>query len=408
MYINKSKIDIPEILINILTALQNSGYKPYLVGGCVRDFYLNKEIKDFDIEIFNLNSLDSLSYILKDFGKLNFVGKSFGVLKLSTKDFEFDLSLPRTEQKIGKTHKDFLVKTDSNLTFKEASKRRDFTINAIYYDYFTNSFIDPFFGLRDLEDRKIKHIDDNTFVEDSLRVYRAIGFASRFDFELCADTKKLCKKMVENVELNFLPKERVFEELKKLFLKSQKPSIGLKLLDYFEIFSINFKNFYKSIDNLAEILREKNIEDFRKLYLFFTMILKNREEKEIFDFLNKITNDKKFINNILILWKNSTSLDEKSLKRLSLVLNLEDLIFIEEALETNKIQDIKKLAKDLDIYSKPLKLFICGKDLINLGLKESKEFKDILNYSLDLQIENKLNKEEIIKILINKYKIKSF
>ncbi len=408
MYINTAKINLPNILIEILKKIQDSSFKAYLVGGCVRDFFLNKEIKDFDIEVFNVNSLDDLAEILNNFGKLNFVGKSFGVLKLKSDEFEFDFSLPRTEKKTGNSHRDFLITTDSNLTIKDASLRRDFTINSIYYDYFTNSFIDPNNGIKDLENKKIKHIDNKTFVEDSLRVFRAIGFASRFDFELCIDTKKLCKKIVENGELNFLPKERVFEELKKLFLKSEKPSIGLKLIDYFEIFSINFKNSYKSIDNLSKILKEKNIEDFRKLYLFFAMILKNEKEKEIFAFLNKITNDKKFIENILVLSKNSIDLNEKSLKRLSLVLNLEDLILIEEALNTKNILEIKNLAIKLDIYNKPIKLEISGKELISLGFKESKDFKNILKYCLDLQIEKNLKKKEIIDIVIIKYQIKSF
>ena len=66
----------------------------------------------------------------------------------------------------------------------------------------------------------VKHINDKTFVEDSLRVYRAIGFSSRFNFEIDSKTKDLCFKIIESKELNFLPKERVFEELKKIFLKS--------------------------------------------------------------------------------------------------------------------------------------------------------------------------------------------
>lgn len=408
MYINTAKIEIPKLLVLILTKLQESGYKPYLVGGCVRDFFLNKQNKDFDIEIFNLDSLENIVPILENFGKLNSVGKSFGVLKLHTKELEFDFSLPRTEEKTGKTHKDFLVKTNSKLSFFEAAKRRDFTINAIYYDYFSNSFIDPFFGIDDLKDRKIKHIDDKTFVEDSLRVYRAIGFASRFDFEIDLKTKELCLNIIKNGELNILPKERVFEELRKLFLKSLKPSIGLKLFDYFQIFSINFESSYKAVDNFAKDLKDKNLKDFRKLYLFFTIFLKNLDEKKILKFLEKITNDKKFIENILLLSENSTNFDEKELKKLSLILNLEDLILVEKALEKENILKIENLAKDLNIFDKALKIEVLGKDLINLGFKESREFKEILDFALNLQIEKGLYKQEIIDNIIKKYKIKIF
>lgn len=407
MFTTTTKIDIPNLLIDILIKLQENGYRPYLVGGCVRDFFLNKQIKDFDIEVFNLEFLENIIPLLEKFGNVNCVGKSFGVLKLSTKNFEFDFSLPRTEQKIGKTHKDFIVKTYSKLSFEDAARRRDFTINAISYDYFTNSFIDPFNGINDLKNKKIKHIADKTFVEDSLRVYRAIGFSSRFDFEIDSKTKELCIQIIKNKELEFLPKERIFEELKKIFLKSLNPSIGLKLIDDFELLSINFRNKYKSIDNLANFLRDTDFPDFKKLYLFFATLLKDIDENRILDFLNGITNDKKFISTILLLRRNSTNLNEIFLKNLSLILSLEELILIEKVLEKSDILEVEKLAKKLDVFDKPLEIFVKGKDLINLGFKESIEFKKILNESLILQIEKGLNKEQIIENIIERYKIKS-
>lgn len=408
MYINTTKINIPKILDNILIKLQENGYKPYLVGGCVRDFILNKQIKDFDIEVFNSDNLENIIPILEQFGTVNSVGKSFGVLKLSTKEFHFDFSLPRTEQKTGKTHRDFLVKTDSKLSCKDAARRRDFTINAIYYDYFSKTFIDPFNGIDDLKKKTIKHIDDKTFVEDSLRVYRAIGFSSRFNFKIDSKTKDLCFKIIESKELNFLPKERVFEELKKIFLKSPKPSVGLKLIDFFGIYSINFKSSYEYIDNLSSILKNANFSDFRKLYLFFATLLRDKEESKILEFLENVTNDKKFIKSVLLLCKNILSFDEKKLKKLSFVLCLQDLILIEKSSNKSDILKIESLVKDLDIYDKPLKIFVCGKDLIKLGFSESIEFKEFLQFALDLQIEKNLNKEQIIEEIIKKTKIKSF
>ncbi len=212
MFINIQKINLPNILIEILTALQDLGLKPILVGGCVRDYLLNLPIKDYDIEVFNTSQIEIVENSLKKFGKVNLVGKIFGVLKLRVDDFEFDFSLPRVEEKIGNSHKDFEVNTDINLTFKEASIRRDFTINAIGYDFFKNEFLDPFDGIVDLQNKIIKHIDDKTFCEDSLRVYRAVQFACRFDFKIDSKTKDLCKKIVLDDELRFLSKERIFEE----------------------------------------------------------------------------------------------------------------------------------------------------------------------------------------------------
>lgn len=81
MYINKSKINIPKLLIDILTTLQDSGYKPYLVGGCVRDFLLNKAVKDFDIEVFGIENLENLKLILEKYTKVHDIGKSFWCFK---------------------------------------------------------------------------------------------------------------------------------------------------------------------------------------------------------------------------------------------------------------------------------------------------------------------------------------
>ena len=218
MYTTITKFKIPSILEDILKDLQKIGATPILVGGSVRDYFLNIPIKDYDIEIFGINSLEIIQNCLEKFGSVKLVGKSFGVLTLKVDKYDFDFALPRTEIKIGLTHQDFEVITNSSLSFKEAAIRRDFTINAIGYDFFKQEFLDPFDGINDLKTKTIKHINDATFIEDSLRVYRAIQFASRFDFKIDENTKELCKQIVLNDELIYLPKERIYEEFKKLFL----------------------------------------------------------------------------------------------------------------------------------------------------------------------------------------------
>ena len=84
------------------------------------------------------------------------------------------------------------------------------------------------------------------------------------------------------------------------------------------------------------------------------------------------------------------------------------MIIIEKAFKNENIIEIENLTQSLDIYNKPLKRLIFGRDLINLGFKEGLEFKEILDYALVLQIENCLNKEEIINLITKNYKIKSF
>ncbi|PUE67731.1 CCA tRNA nucleotidyltransferase [Arcobacter lacus] len=402
-FINIIKINLPKILIRILNDLQELGSKPILVGGCVRDSFLNKKIKDYDVEIFNFDSLEILEKSLKEFGNVNLVGKSFGVLTLKIDEYDFDFSLPRIEKKVGNSHTDFEVSTNANLSFKEAAIRRDFTINAIGYDYFKNEILDPFGGMNDLKNKIIKHIDDKTFVEDSLRVYRSVQFASRFEFKIDENTKILCKKIVSSGELKFLPKERIFEELKKLFLKSKKPSFGLNLLKEFNI--MNIEQNLEEIDNLAFILKDKNYDDFRKLYLFYSCLCKGMNEDETFSFIKNLTDDKKFIKNILILNETNLTNDIKILKRLSLKLKLEDLIVLNQAFKNQISLKILEILKNLDILNTPIKPLILGKDLIKLGFVPSEKFKKILDFAFDLQIEDNLSKSNIIEEISKQFSI---
>ena len=223
-------MQIPEILKTISKKLHTRHAKAIVVGGSVRDYFLKLSPKDFDIEVYGLSSLSELEKILSEFGSVNLVGKSFGVLKCVHEGEEYDFSFPRTESKISGGHKGFEVQVDGTLDFKTASMRRDFTINAMGYDIEERSFLDPFNAKEDMAHNILRHIDDTSFAEDPLRVYRAVQFCARFHLTLAEKTKLLCRKMTEEGMLEELPKERVYEEFKKLLLKADQPSIGFSLM----------------------------------------------------------------------------------------------------------------------------------------------------------------------------------
>lgn len=208
-------------LEHISQAILEAGGKPILVGGCVRDRLLGLDSKDFDIEVYGL-SLETLEAVLNRLGPVYAVGKSFGVFKLGN----FDISLPRTENKQGQGHKGFVVQSDSHLTFSEASKRRDFTVNSMGIDLKTGDLLDPHGGQKDLEHKILRHVSD-AFDEDPLRVLRACQFAARFELTIAPETLKKCWSLES--ELKTLPNERIGEEFKKLIL-SKKPSLGLQAL----------------------------------------------------------------------------------------------------------------------------------------------------------------------------------
>ena len=456
---------LPKILEDILTHLQDIGAVPIVVGGSVRDSFLGILCKDYDIEIFEIDSIEIIEDALKKFGSVKLVGKSFGVLTLKVDGYDFDFALPRTELKIGSSHQDFLITTNSKLSFKQAAIRRDFTINAIGYDYFKKEFLDPFDGINDLKNSILRHINDETFIEDSLRVYRAVQFCARFNLNLEEKTFDLCKTIVKNGELEHLPKERVFEEFKKLFLKSQKPSIGLNLLKELDVLvyfpelkslidCIQDEEYHPegdvwihtlmTVDELSRILKEQNIEDeYRKLYLFYGILCHDFGKpfctKEIngkitshkheslgveptISFLEKLTNEKRFIDIVCSLVKNHlipfqlylADSSQKAIKRLSLKVNIEDLCIVcladclgRDIKDKDKcpkaINWVLQKAKELDIHNEPIKPLIQGRDLIELGFKPSKEFKDILDFAFDLQIEEELSKEDILKSILKNY-----
>lgn len=221
---------LPIILQTIADILQKHEAKAIVVGGSVRDHFLGLSIKDYDVEVYGLESLEALEKILSTFGSVNLVGKSFGVLKFMYDGEEYDFSFPRTEEKTGSGHRGFDVKVDGSMAFKEAARRRDFTLNAMGYDISAKTFLDPYGGREDMAQKLIRHIDARTFVEDPLRVYRAVQFSARFGYELADETKRLCGEMVNEGMLEDLPKERVYTEWVKLLLKSEKPSVGFELM----------------------------------------------------------------------------------------------------------------------------------------------------------------------------------
>jgi len=239
---------IPNILKTISKTLQAKNAKAIIVGGCVRDYFLELPIKDYDVEVYGLAQMEELEEILAMHVSVNLVGKSFGVLKFNYEGEEYDFSFPRTEAKVGVGHRGFDVEVDGTLNYKKAAMRRDFTINALGYEIETQHFLDPFGGQDDMQAKVLRHIDDATFIEDPLRVYRAVQFCARFGYALAEETFVLCQKMVADGMLDELAKERVYTEWQKLLLKSPKPSIGFELMRELGITKRYFPELHALID----------------------------------------------------------------------------------------------------------------------------------------------------------------
>jgi len=215
-------VQLPDKVLSLARAIHDAGGRALLVGGCVRDELMGAQPKDWDVEVYNLDAAH-LREILDEFGPVDVVGEAFTVYKLGQ---HLDVSIPRRERKSGRGHKGFVIEGDPSMSVADATRRRDFTINAILQDPLTGELIDPFDGRRDIEQRVLRAVSKDTFAEDSLRVLRAAQFAARFEFDIEPETVELCRA----IDLSDLPAERIWGEIEKLLLRALRPSIGLEWL----------------------------------------------------------------------------------------------------------------------------------------------------------------------------------
>ena len=216
---------IPQKVTALAQAIRHAGGRGLLVGGCVRDMLMGTQPKDWDLEVYAVEPA-RLREILDSFGPVNVVGEAFTVYKLGP---ELDVSIPRRERKSGSGHRGFIIEGDPSMSVAEATRRRDFTINAILQDPLTGEIIDPFNGRQDIANRTLRAVSSETFAEDSLRVLRAAQFAARFNFQVDQATVDLCR----SIDLTDLPAERIWGELEKLLLLAERPSVGIDWLQKF-------------------------------------------------------------------------------------------------------------------------------------------------------------------------------
>ncbi len=222
-------------IIEIAKKIKQAGGNLYIVGGALRDKMLGKENKDEDYCVTGIKP----EKFMEIFPEVKIRGKSFGVFVLENKEF----AMARKEEKIGIGHKEFKIDTSDKITIEEDLKRRDVTVNSIAQDILTKEIIDPYNGIQDLKEKRIKAVSDS-FKEDPLRVYRVARFAAELDFEVENNTLRMMSSLKN--ELLSLSKERVFEELKKA-LRTNKPSIFFEVLKNANVIDVHFKEVYDLI-----------------------------------------------------------------------------------------------------------------------------------------------------------------
>ena len=491
-----------KLAVEIGKAVKAKGGRTFYVGGVNRNRFLRKfgyscaeSDKDIDLEIYFIDK-QTLINILSRFGEIDFVGKSFGIFKL--KHSNLDIALPRRETpakilhdkqtilvpnpllpeeeleiknrypayEIAVSpstvfgHKDFLVVSDPFMSFKEAAERRDFTMNSIMVDVLSDEVVDPFNGVRDIKNRLIRATNPKAFVEDSLRVYRAIQFSARLNFRIEENTKRLCQQ----VDLSSLPKERVYAELEKLLMKSEKPSIGLRHME--ELGILRYHPLLKTMVDcpqepthhpegsvwnhtlmVVDEAAKRKHESKNPLAFMWAALLhdigkpattQKSEQGKItsyghdkaggklaVEYLKTLTDNKKLLSEVkalvehhmkpILFHRVKDSIKDGAFRRLATKVDLRELILlsacdqmgrggVDRKKELEGINWFKRRCENLHVLEEKPTPIVTGKLLLSLGFMPGPQMGEIIRTSYDLQLDKGWGKDELIRFVLETYK----
>lgn len=268
----KFDIPIPQDIQQIQDVFKKNGYKLYIVGGAVRDFLLNKKIKDYDLATDAVP--DMVEEMMQEAGFRTLpTGKAFGVINVFTNQGEYEIATFRTD--IGSGRRPDGV---SFTNIEGDVKRRDLTINALFFDIDTKEIVDLVGGVEDLKKGIVRTVGaaQDRFGEDRLRILRAIRFAGRFGSGLDPDVDAALQK---DASLEGISGERIRDEFIKGLISAKSTDAYLLMLDKYKLFDWIFpsldvdtrvfrKNSDYKIDDyivlLARLLKSNNVDVLRK------------------------------------------------------------------------------------------------------------------------------------------------
>ena len=235
----------------VIKTLQKSGYQSYIVGGGVRDLLLNKQPKDFDIA-----TAAHPGKIRRLFKRCRLVGKRFRLAHVFHKGQLLEVATFRAE-KSDNEHKNISVKNWCTVadnrygTLEEDVTRRDFTINAMYYDPCNDKLICHPHAISDIENKYLRIIGDplQRYREDPVRILRGLRLANKLNLTLEQDT---AKQIIPNRRLLLnIPSARLFDECKKLFCCGASLSV-FEAMKQFQLLELLFPQTFDAIKTHPE------------------------------------------------------------------------------------------------------------------------------------------------------------
>lgn len=402
--------------MNIIN-INDTSNKLFYIGGVVRDELLNKQSIDIDITYVG----NAIEYCSK-FGEVIQINPDFGTVRVKIPssphreiaDFVpstgsghnvseelnnviVDFASTRSESYPKKGHLPVVDKIGCSL--KEDVLRRDFTINALAKSITTGEIVDYVGGLKDLKNKKLRVLHDNSFIDDPTRIIRGLKFAMRFNFELEEHTKKLQDEYLKNINYDMS-----YKRIKK------------ELIETFNAPLSNITKEYKKQRTFARFINEKiyklvtpndveipsiNIEELIEKYcldmdchianaprndehiwLIYVGVLKDLSRLPLTKIEQKILDDvpQNILNSDFELYK---TFENAKIETILLYAILKD----------------QKGAKHYLDNLRNIKISINGKDLQNLGISPSPQYQEIFDEVLKAKLQNpKMTKEDELKI----------
>jgi len=275
----EAKMDLPQDIINFYNLFKKRGFRLYVVGGAVRDFLMGKKPHDFDM-VSNATP-DIIMDILKDY-RTDLQGVHFGIVRVFTDDEPtgYEVASYRLDISKGRNTKgtDKKVEIGKHITIKDDVKRRDFTMNALFYDIGTGDIVDVVGGINDIRNKIVKAVGtpQKRFDEDRLRILRAIRFAAVTDSELDLRTAQAIKndsRLFGISDVDDVSRERIFLEFKKVKEKAREnndPIIIKRFVDMLIDFDIMEQIFPVKV-------LEKSIKPTTYLSVAIAQVLRKNE-----------------------------------------------------------------------------------------------------------------------------------
>lgn len=360
---------LPKDILEFKDLFTENNRKLFVVGGAVRDFMLGKEPNDFDL--VTDAQPNEIKKILSKFNT-DLQGEHFGVIRVFTDDeplgheiatFRNDIANGRDTKSDGEK-----VEIGSHITIEDDVKRRDFTINALFFDIETETVVDLVGGINDIDKgiiRTVGHANDR-FREDRLRILRALRFSATMDFQLDDDIiyqLSLNSKLFGISDKVDVSKERIVAELFKVEEKAIKNNDSEILVKYFSLL-----NLFKILTHIIPCGLHTSLIPSKSLTIIIAQLFSIvNDEKLIIELLKDAKFPHKFITNVITLLEFKNGVVSKNILKLKKSFRISSLTD-RDLFEWFRMQQISTDSLEQFLA---FKTTVNGNDIIKEGFKNN-------------------------------------